>query len=460
MSHIRRYALRALAGALLTLCTVASASAQHWSGDARRIGMGGVGTSENIASKMAEEERGYRTIVIPLGLFQVLEDIDIFNPDSDKFDLVRSVEYAASPLHYTFDRDGTGTGALFVNAIRNGELDLDLNTYKGFIPVTQPVVYGLGNPNWGGTIPVFRSGRTRQGIYIGGGPYLGFRGAFTIDDELTRLLGSTADVYIANAHFPVTSDLRADLALAITGGYRGIFALETGGDRDGVYVGVNYHYLRGFLFEDADIGVRLDTDGAGLLTVDPTLPAPIALSRISSSDGRGFAIDAGVATVLHEWEFGFGVNGIANEIKWTDVESTTYTLSDIFTGGDFVESITVPVGDLTSKQPVEYTGDVAYRANHWTAVAQASKRVTDDPADEGRFDGLTYRAGFEYRVLLLEPRVGTYYTRERWHPVAGIGVNFGVIGLDTAVFWGDANVQREKHPSFAVSLRIGRRNGR
>jgi hypothetical protein len=463
MSHIGRYALRALACVLITLGTTASAFAQHWSGDARRIGMGGVGTSENLASKMAEEERGYRTIVIPFGLFQVLRDTDIFNPDSDDFDLVRSVEYAISPLHFTFDRDGTGTGALLVNALRDGEVSRNLNVYRGFSPVTESVVYGLGNPSFGGTIPVFRSGATRQGVYIGAGPYIGFRGGLTMDERLVSLLASSTDVFLLNTSLPITTDLRAELALAVTGGYRGRFGLPMGAsasDRDGIYAAVNYHYLRGFRYEDGDLAVRLDTDNAGLLTVNTSLPAPVLVIRRSSEKGTGFAVDAGVAAVVRRWEIGFGVNGIANEIKWTDVEATTYSLGDVFSGGDFIESAAVPVADVTSKQPVEYTGDLAYRANRWTAVAQVSERVTDNPDDVGRFDGTTYRTGFEYRFVILEPRVGAYYTRERWHPTVGLGVNLGGFGIDVAAFLGDANVQRKKHPAVALSLRIGRRTGR
>ena len=47
----------------------------------------------------------------------MLKDLDIFRPDSDEFDIVRGLEYVASPLHYTVDRDGTGTGVEFVNDI-------------------------------------------------------------------------------------------------------------------------------------------------------------------------------------------------------------------------------------------------------------------------------------------------------------------------------------------------------
>ena len=444
-----------------SLCaSVAPAAAQNWSGDARRIAMGGVGTSENLASKMIEEEKGYRTVVVPLGLFQVLKDIDIFKPDSDQFDLVRSVEYAASPLHFTIDRDGTGTGALFVNAIRNGELDRNLNVYRGFIPVNQPVVYGLGNPSFGGTIPVYRSGETSHGIYVGAGPYIGFRGGMAIDQQLVDLLASETDVFLPNAAMPITSDLRGEFALAITGGYRGRFGVggRSGSVRDGVYVALNYNYLRGFLLEDADLALRLDTDNAGLLTVNPGLPPPARVVRQSSDSGRGRAVDFGVATVLNGWEVGFGVNGAANQIRWRDVEGTSYTLSDLFTGGDFEESVTIGLPDFTTKQPVEYTGDVGYRADRWTAIAQLSERRTDDPADEGRFDGRTFRTGFEYRFGLLEPRVGTYYSRETWHPAFGAGLNFGGFGVDGAIYTTDANVQRKRRTAIAVSLRFGRRN--
>jgi hypothetical protein len=55
------------------------ASAQDWSFDARSIGLGGAGSSGNLATEMIEEER-YRAIVLPFGLFQVLRDFDIYNP--------------------------------------------------------------------------------------------------------------------------------------------------------------------------------------------------------------------------------------------------------------------------------------------------------------------------------------------------------------------------------------------
>src|SRR5215510_2263711 len=98
MKSMKAPSLIRLAGLVAGLSVAASpAMAQNWSGDARLIAMGGAGTNQNLASKMIEEERGHRTIVLPFGLFQVLKDTDIFDPTSDEFDLVRSIEYAASP---------------------------------------------------------------------------------------------------------------------------------------------------------------------------------------------------------------------------------------------------------------------------------------------------------------------------------------------------------------------------
>jgi len=192
--------------------------------------------------------------------------------------------------------------------------------------------------------------------------------------------------------------------------------------------------------------------------VNPALPAPIIVNRTSSEKGIGHVVDLGVAGLLNGWELGFGVNGIANEIKWTDVEATAYTLGNPFTGGDFLEGSTVPVGDVTIKQPVQYTGNAGYHADRWTVIGQLTKRTSDYAPDKDRLNATTFHIGGEYRFLLLEPRAGVYYSRERWQPAAGIGLNLGKIGFDWAIYSTDANVQRVRHEAMAFSIRIGSKN--
>ena len=93
---------------VIFLIACATVSAQSYSGDARKIGMGGIGYSENITAKMIDDEREYRSIVLPLGFIQLIQDRDHFDRHNDNFDPIFAMEYAANPLHYVFGRDPGG----------------------------------------------------------------------------------------------------------------------------------------------------------------------------------------------------------------------------------------------------------------------------------------------------------------------------------------------------------------
>src|SRR5262245_24999796 len=155
----------------LAILTPAAALAQNWSFDARKVALGGVGSTSNVAVDMVDQERPYRPIVLPFGLlFQVLPNLPKFDPTSDDFDLVRAIEYPASPIHYIIGRDDTDTAGVFVNDLRNGELSRDLNVYRGFEPETNVTAEGLASPNWGYTFKFKKhDDGTFQGIYVGGG---------------------------------------------------------------------------------------------------------------------------------------------------------------------------------------------------------------------------------------------------------------------------------------------------
>jgi hypothetical protein len=98
---------------------------QNYSADARKIAMGGGSDSGNLANKLIEQRRSYRSIPIPLGLIQLVRDRGRFNPNNDEFDPVLALEYAANPLHFTVNR-GTGGGS-FIRDLENG----DLNRQRG-----------------------------------------------------------------------------------------------------------------------------------------------------------------------------------------------------------------------------------------------------------------------------------------------------------------------------------------
>lgn len=300
----------------LFVCALSAgqASAQNWSFDARRVALGSPGGAENLAARMIEEESEYSSIVLPFGLIQVFRDFDKLNPSKDDFDMIRTVEYAASPLHYTFGRNATKPGEIdprtglnnFVVDIRNAQLSRDLNRYRGTAPANQPRAEGLASPNWGYTFKVKSGpGGSFQGIYVGAGPYVSMQADVNFDQQLIDILGSPSPIYVPNTQMRIGSATLGQMALSIIGGYRGRFALPAGvSDRDGIYVAANYNFLHGYRYEDVNLALRLDTDGTGLLTYNPALPTPLLVTRNDATSGTGRALDFGVGAVVDRWEIG------------------------------------------------------------------------------------------------------------------------------------------------------------
>lgn len=457
-----RVRARLSVGLLVLLCAP-SVFAQNWNGDARKIALGGVGSSDNLAAEMIDDERPYRSIVLPFGLLQIISHTGVFDPSSSSFDPIRAIEYAASPVHYVIGRDNSAAEQKFVGDVRNATLSRDLNTYRGFTPPNATVAEGLAAPNWGGTIKVYRGGAgTFHGIYVGAGPYLSIRTSAVIPTQLTDIFSSatTASVPRLTSFPQMTNDTLGQLAMAVTGGYRGRYSLGgvRGGPRDGVYVAVNYNYLRGFRYENTHLGLRLDTDVAGLLIANPLLPSPVLVTRQYATSGKGHAIDVGVGAVVDHWEVSVGAKGLSNRLDWSGVQQTTYALGDpnkpillnLLQSGNanFAGVGPVPIADAHVELPVDYRADVAYQGDHWTALA-----------DYGQgFQGTSFHAGLEQRLKMIELRGGIRYSSEIWNPTGGIGINLGRrIGLDLAAFGTSANFERTRHMALAASIRINTR---
>lgn len=444
----------------LSLVTYVGAPAQSFSGDARRIGMGGIGYSENIATKMVEEQRPYSSVVIPLGFIQMALDRKHFDPNDDSFDPILLMEYAANPLHYVFGRNSGGARGEFVRNMIDGKVSRNLNAYRGLVLTRKLTAEGLASPNWGKTFKFLkRSSGTFHGIYIGAGPYLSAKTVLDVDPNLIAVLASPTDVplaNLANKHFSITDNSVGQLALSVTGGYRGRFAFpgRSGAgfsDREGLYVGANYHYLRGFRYEGADMTFRFDTEASGtdigLLTLNPST-SPAVVDNFTSHSGTGFALDFGVAAVIDHFEFGFGANGVANRIEWKNLTGRRYQLQSLIQGGDFIKQGT-PLGLPLPRVelPTEYIGSGAYHLSNWSIVAEAANG----------FQGSSFHAGVERRFGRVELRGGGRYGLERWHPTGGIGLNLSQrVSLDVAAFGTTTNIERQMRPALAVSLRFNR----
>ncbi len=430
----------------LTLTFSNRAIAQNWSFDAREIGMGGVSQSSNLATKMIDEEKPYRTIVIPFGVLQIVNHFDIFDPTSDKFNPITAVEYAASPIHYIVGRlDTDSAESLFVSDVRNANLTGRLSRYQGFAPASDILAEGLGSPNWGYTYKFHKQpDGTFQGVYVGAGPYLSMHSQSTIDQGLINVFATGVDV--PNAQFPLTEVAEGQVAMAITAGYRGRFAWPTGigsgSPREGLYIAANYNILHGFHYENDNLTVKVLTNSAALVSAGSN----VVVQHRDADNGSGFGVDLGVGAVIKNWDFGLGVRGIANRMKWKDVEQTIYTLNSLTSGNDdFASSVTIPVGETRVELPVDTRADVVYHADGWTAAAEVGHG----------FGGGSFHAGLERRLGMFQARGGVRYTVKIWNPAGGVGVDLSRhMAIDVAAYGTSANIEQKRKMAIAVSLRI------
>jgi hypothetical protein len=435
--------------ALVTFLVLpAIAQAQSWSWDARRVGMGGTsGNGNNLASKMIDDQRNYRSIVLPIGFSQVLSNTNRFNPKSKDFDPIMDIEYAATPWHYVIGRNSSSNPGetAFVNDVRNGTLNRDLTKYKGFVPANSFLGEGLVAPSFGHTFKVHKSGPKFQGFYVGVGPYLSVRSQSAISTGLTTVLST--GVNKPNANFPLSEADQSQLAVAVVGGYRARFSLPTswtgGSGREGLYIAANYNYLRGFGYNHDDLAVALLTDNTGLVRD----ASNVLVDNRHATKGTGFANDVGVGAVIRRWEVGVGAKGIGNRINWNGVKERTLTLASVVAGnGNFVKSGTVTAPNVRVVLPVDYRANAAYNANRWSAVGEVGHG----------FGGGSFHGGMEWRANgRFELRAGGRYTLQKWNPTFGVGLNISrKISFDVAAFGTNANIERKHQMAIAASIRF------
>jgi hypothetical protein len=437
---------------LVLTAAVSSASAQNYSFDARRIALGGAGGTPNVASKLVERQRRYKSILIPVGLVRVLSDIHVFYPNREDFDFSRAVEFASSPLHFVFGRKEDITARSFFRDVLHARVSSDPNAYSGFeLPVLTDAE-GLVSLTWGKTFMLHEDERSFQGIYVGAGPYLASQAFFEFDTALEEILSGSGTRYVPYATLGMGGGETDRLALDVTGSYRARFPLFTGdGDearRNGMYVVANYHHLQGFRYDRFDARLQLDTDANGLLVPDPP-ERPFILEWDKSTQGVGLSMDFGVAFVVNRWDFGAGVSGVANRITFSDITHHELTLVSLANGNEFVH-VKLPRGDMTvrTELPVTYTGDVAYHRDLWSLYSEYSRGL----------GGTNFRTGLEYRLGGVEVRGAGRYSNGSWYPSAGAGFNLTrTFGIDAAVFGTQTFLEAEPHIGLAISLRFDRR---
>jgi hypothetical protein len=432
--------------AAILLITV-SVFAQNYQGDARKIGMGGAGGSDNLASNALEESQSDRSFVLPLGLIQVAQDRQYFDPRKSSFDPSILLEDLSNPIHYTIHR---GTRSSLVRDLVNGNVNPDLSTYRGFVPASRISAQGLVSPSFGHTFRV--SGEpngTSHSIRLGAGPYLSMGTSFRIDDGLVNVLsGQTSS--LSNASMSINNTTTGQGAASFTVGYRGQFVLHNDAQSlrsKRILVATDYHYIHGLRYDSADMKFQFDTGATGLLT-DSSIGNSAVLNHFFSSSGRGYAVDVAAAAMASGWQVAVGANGIGNRIEWNGVRGETLTLNSLLHGSGYTKQLLPDVpSSVTVRLPVRYNGAVAYTVNRMSGTADFSHG----------FQGSTFHGGFELRVSRVQLRGGGRYSLNRWDPTGGIGFNVTRrMSFDVAGFQTTANLERSRKVSIAASIRIHR----
>jgi len=441
-----------VAATVLALAAVSPVFGQNYSFDARRIALGGAGGTPNVASKLVERQRRYKSVLIPVGLVKVLKDVRVFYPNREDFDFSRVVEFAESPLHFVLGRKEDITAKSFFRGVLNARLNSDPNAYSGFeLPVLTDTE-GLLSLTWGKQFMLHEDSRSFQAFYVGAGPYLAAKADFEFDAELEQILNGSGNRYIPSASLGLGGGETDQLALDITGSYRARFPVfigdGTGSARNGMYVAANYHHLQGFRYDMFDARLQLDTDTNGLLVPDPP-DSPFQLTWHTSSKGIGLSTDFGVAFVVNRWDFGIGVSGVANRITWRDIERHELALVSLVDGSEFVHA-ELPRNDLEARVelPVTYSGDLSYHRDSWSAYSEYSKGLGD----------ANFRLGLEYRLGAVELRGAGRYSQDRWFPSVGAGFNLTrSFGVDAALYGTQTFLESEPHVGLAISLRFDKR---
>jgi hypothetical protein len=426
-----------------TSLAAAPAFAQNMTGDAREVGLGGVDYAARIFSdSSAGQTPGF---VIPLGLLQLLTDRQAIRPSSSNFDIALALEYAAVPAHYVIGRKPSAARARFFADIREAGLNPDLNAYRGFTPAATLQGAGILSPTFGRAFTVHRSTRLTHQVYLGGGPYFTVDTTALFDQRLVNMLGASSATYVPSASLEVGNQTSGQLAAQITGGYRGHFALSDGPGGGRLILEADYNHLRGFRYENADINLRLNTDGQGLLLFDSPRGAPLAIERLTSTHGVGRSVDLGASAIFERWRVSVRADGIGNRIDWTDVLHRDYEMARL-TGGTTRMARVAEAGaaDIRVELPVELRLQGAYRDAAWGAIAELERGV----------QGTTASAGLERRWSAVELRGGGRFVNRLVLPSAGVSLRAGRTWFDIGAAMSTANIERERNIILASSLRF------
>jgi len=440
--------------------------------NARRLGMGGVATSDNGASRSANvafravpKGQGYGSIPLPLGLLQLAGDMPEFDPDDPDFNLFEVLDLVSNPpLTYSLSKPDDVSGDISVFVARDS-LVVDLDDVRRVIPEE--------SMKHGGVYHLFGVGFGFKNLFVQMQPIVHVRNEFDLDPKLRGALRD-AEPFVSNTRYALTDDGVAQAAVAFQAGIAlrayhapaagtGTADAEEGEDSDkdedpsakdprrnrstALYVGAAPKYLLGLAYGQIGGDGGITTGDTLFGSSDPVAFDMVAVTRHAAigedgGTGHGYGSDLGAVFFWNNFELGVGVNDVASEIHWeTTVRRHVY--SDSL--NEFATSVVAVDEDFTSRIPPTTTINVAKRMGPTTVAA--------DIVDNDLYTGV--HLGAETWVGMVAFRGGAYRdSNGSWQVTGGTGVRFGGIGLDLAVASHRRNIEESRATELSASLTL------
>ncbi len=424
--------------------------------DARRLGMGGVVTSDNgsaraanVAYRAVPRGRGGGCIPLPIGLIQFASDPPTFDPNKPDFNVWKIADLVMNPpLTWTINQPDAASGDIAIYVAQDS-LQVDLRDVRHVIPKESMVD--------GGVYHLPGIGKSFGSIFFQVAPLIHVRNSFDLSPELRAALHD-AEPFTTNTRYGIEDEGKAQAAIAFQAGFARRVAYAPGPQesetddprRSGataLYLGGAPKILWGLAYGDAN-GVGGVTTGDTLFGANTTVALDMtsrtrhAAIGTDGGTGSGFGSDVGAVVFYRDLELGLGLNDLGSQIRWnTTVRRHVYVDST----NSFVTTTVATDEKYTSRIPVTTTLNAATRFGDTTVAADL---VDNDIAT-------SIHLGAERWLGMVALRAGTYRDTNRlWQVTGGTGIRFGSIGLDLALATHSRNIEEKRSAELAASISL------
>jgi hypothetical protein len=429
--------------------------------DARRLGMGGVTTSDNGSSATANcafravpERMTWGSIPLPIGVIQYLNDPIVWDPKDPEFNAFSIASFITSPpVGWVLNKPREVSSDITITIARDS-LVTDLGDVRRAIPKDEL--------QFDGVYHLLGVGKRFHSVFVQINPLLEVKNSFDMSGELRGALRD-ARPFLHNTRYGLTDHAITQGAIAYQVGlaFRALHTAVPGEDanpdprRNGTtafYVGVAPKYLMGLGFGEVYSTAGITTGDTlfgdnSPVTIDAngsSRYAAVGLGGGAGGLGHGFGIDVGTVFYRKNYEVGVGLSDLGDQIHYkTNVDQLNY---DYTTDTYDTNAKNSGIG-FTSYIPATLTVNVAKRSPNLTIAADMVA---------GNNPHVRYHVGAERWFGPLAVRAGVFRDPAgEWQGSIGSGYRIiHSLGLDAAIATHTDGSTEDRVAELVTSLTI------